>query len=157
MPYLACWRAAKVLHAGLLENVLRTPLQFFDVTPIGRILSRFSKDVDVLDTSLPSELTDVMYCAFEVTRIFYRVVIWVFIFYQDSNCFGPKCETSINIFVFKFWGLETSSLKCRFCNHVSVYTSKHYKWEQHRLVLNTPVLNHSSPFFCICFTGPPKS
>lgn len=66
MPYLACWRAARILHALLLEKVFRAPLQFFETTPVGRILSRFSKDVDVLDTSLPSEAADVIYCAFEV-------------------------------------------------------------------------------------------
>lgn len=66
MPYLACWRAARVLHEMLLDNVLKAPLQFFEVTPVGRILSRFSKDVDVVDTSLPSQASDVIYCAFEV-------------------------------------------------------------------------------------------
>lgn len=66
MPYLACWRAAKLIHALLLDNVLKAPLQFFEVTPTGRILSRFSKDVDILDTSLPSQASDVIYCAFEV-------------------------------------------------------------------------------------------
>ncbi|XP_038214944.1 multidrug resistance-associated protein 1 isoform X4 [Zerene cesonia] len=59
-------RAAKVLHELLLRNILKAPLQTFEVTPIGRILSRFSKDVDVVDTSLPSQLSDVMYCTFEV-------------------------------------------------------------------------------------------
>lgn len=67
VPYLACCRAARILHALLLEKVLRAPLQFFEVTPQGRVLARFSKDIDVLDTSLPSESADVVYCAFEVT------------------------------------------------------------------------------------------
>ncbi|XP_053612783.1 multidrug resistance-associated protein 1 isoform X6 [Plodia interpunctella] len=66
MPYLACWRAARILHDLLLKNVLKTPLQFFEVTPVGRILSRFSKDVDVMDSSLPSQFADVIYCFFEV-------------------------------------------------------------------------------------------
>ncbi|GBP60470.1 Multidrug resistance-associated protein 1 [Eumeta japonica] len=65
-PYLGCWRAAKVLHALLLAGVLGAPLHFYDVTPIGRIVSRFSKDVDVLDTSLPFQASDVVYCTFEV-------------------------------------------------------------------------------------------
>ncbi|XP_039751039.1 multidrug resistance-associated protein 1 isoform X3 [Pararge aegeria] len=91
MPYLACWRAARKLHEILLDNVLKAPLQFFDVTPLGRILSRFSKDVDVVDTSLPSELSDVIFCAFEVlgtlfvisfsTPIFVAVILPVGIVY----------------------------------------------------------------------------
>ncbi|XP_069356357.1 multidrug resistance-associated protein 1 isoform X3 [Maniola hyperantus] len=75
MPYLACWRAARILHEILLDNVLKAPLQFFDVTPLGRILSRFSKDVDVVDTSLPTELADVIYCAFEVLGTLFVISI----------------------------------------------------------------------------------
>nr|QCO93576.1 ATP-binding cassette subfamily C member 5 [Chilo suppressalis] len=66
MLYLACWRAARTVHALLLDSMLKTPLQFYDVTPVGRILSRFSKDIDVLDTSLPSQCSDAIFCAFEV-------------------------------------------------------------------------------------------
>lgn len=66
MPFLACWRAARLLHELLLEHVLKAPLHFFEVTPVGRILSRFSKDMDILDTSLPSQISDLMWCIFEV-------------------------------------------------------------------------------------------
>ncbi|XP_059046551.1 multidrug resistance-associated protein 1 isoform X3 [Achroia grisella] len=66
MPYLACWRASRYIHALLLDNVLKAPLQFFEVTPVGRILSRFSKDIDVVDTSLPWQCSDVIFCTFEV-------------------------------------------------------------------------------------------
>ncbi|CAH0714289.1 unnamed protein product, partial [Brenthis ino] len=91
MPFLACWRAARVLHQILLDNVLKAPLQFFEVTPVGRILSRFSKDVDVVDTSLPSQASDVIYCAFEVlgtlfvisfsTPIFLAVILPIGVIY----------------------------------------------------------------------------
>lgn len=59
---IGCWKSANVLHYNLLHNIIRVPLVFIDVTPIGRILSRFSKDVDVLDNTLPQELSDVIYC-----------------------------------------------------------------------------------------------
>lgn len=67
IPALACLGAARFVHADLLDNVLKAPLQFFEVTPLGRILARFSKDVDVVDEDLPTEATDVLYCVFEVT------------------------------------------------------------------------------------------
>uniref|UniRef100_A0A8C9SM16 ATP-binding cassette, sub-family C (CFTR/MRP), member 3 n=1 Tax=Scleropages formosus TaxID=113540 RepID=A0A8C9SM16_SCLFO len=46
--------AARKLHSGLLENKFHTPQSFYDTTPIGRIINRFSKDIYVIDEVLPS-------------------------------------------------------------------------------------------------------
>ncbi|KAK6983295.1 Canalicular multispecific organic anion transporter 2 [Biomphalaria glabrata] len=48
--------ASNVLHNAMLNNIMRSPMSFFDTTPIGRIVNRFSKDVDVLDNMLPNVL-----------------------------------------------------------------------------------------------------
>ncbi|XP_052866594.1 multidrug resistance-associated protein 1 isoform X1 [Anopheles cruzii] len=45
--------AAKAMHEMLLQYVLRWPMHVFDVTPLGRMLNRFSKDVDTVDNTLP--------------------------------------------------------------------------------------------------------
>ncbi|XP_043683574.1 multidrug resistance-associated protein 1 isoform X8 [Vespula pensylvanica] len=65
-PQLGCWLAARQMHIMMLRAVMRAPLTFFDTTPTGRIISRFAKDVDVLDTSLPPQISDSIYCLFEV-------------------------------------------------------------------------------------------
>ncbi|KAL7751754.1 hypothetical protein RI367_002753 [Sorochytrium milnesiophthora] len=44
---------AQIMHDVALHRVLRAPLSFFDQTPIGRILSRFSKDCDSVTNNLP--------------------------------------------------------------------------------------------------------
>ncbi|KAJ3096968.1 hypothetical protein HDU97_005396, partial [Phlyctochytrium planicorne] len=46
-------RSARNLHREMLENVLHLPQSYFDTTPLGRILNRFSKDVYTLDETLP--------------------------------------------------------------------------------------------------------
>ena len=46
-------RAARALHAALLANKLHTPQSFYDTTPIGRIINRFSKDIYVIDEVIP--------------------------------------------------------------------------------------------------------
>ncbi|KZS90158.1 multidrug resistance-associated ABC transporter [Sistotremastrum niveocremeum HHB9708] len=45
-------RASFTLFKGALIGVLRSPISFFDTTPMGRIMSRLSKDQDTLDTQL---------------------------------------------------------------------------------------------------------
>ncbi|XP_055308206.1 ATP-binding cassette sub-family C member 2-like, partial [Sitodiplosis mosellana] len=45
--------SAKVMQDRLLRNVLRWPMELFDTTPVGRVLNRFSKDVDLVDNTLP--------------------------------------------------------------------------------------------------------
>jgi ATP-binding cassette, subfamily C (CFTR/MRP), member 1 len=45
---------ARHLHASMVGAVLRSPLSFFETTPAGRILNRFSADVRRLERELPS-------------------------------------------------------------------------------------------------------
>ncbi|XP_063235805.1 multidrug resistance-associated protein 1-like isoform X3 [Bacillus rossius redtenbacheri] len=91
VPLLGGIVAAGILHRNLLSSVFHAPLFFFDTTPVGRILNRFSQDVDVLDVVIPEQLNDLLYCVFEVaatllvisysTPIFIAVIIPVGIVY----------------------------------------------------------------------------
>uniref|UniRef100_A0A8C3M273 Canalicular multispecific organic anion transporter 2 n=1 Tax=Chrysolophus pictus TaxID=9089 RepID=A0A8C3M273_CHRPC len=45
--------AARKLHMALLENKFHTPQSFYDTTPTGRIINRFSKDIFVIDEVIP--------------------------------------------------------------------------------------------------------
>lgn len=67
-PQLGCLKATIALHLALLQGIFRAPLTFFDTTPTGRILGRFSSDVFVLDSTIPRELSDTIYCIFEVIQ-----------------------------------------------------------------------------------------
>jgi ABC-type multidrug transport system fused ATPase/permease subunit len=55
--YLAAYAASRTLHSSILYGVLRAPMSFFDTTPIGRVINRFAKDVDSIDSSLPSSFS----------------------------------------------------------------------------------------------------
>ncbi|XP_072165776.1 ATP-binding cassette sub-family C member 10-like [Diadema setosum] len=57
-------RAATVIHERLLESILKAPISFFDVTPVGRIINRFSSDVFTVDFSLPFVLNILLAQAF---------------------------------------------------------------------------------------------
>ncbi|KAI5959094.1 uncharacterized protein KGF55_005585 [Candida pseudojiufengensis] len=45
-------RGSKYFHDKMAQSVLRAPMQFFETTPIGRILNRFSDDINVIDQQL---------------------------------------------------------------------------------------------------------
>lgn len=49
---LAIIRGSRLIHERILYRVIRAPVSFFDTTPLGRILNRFSKDIDVADVTI---------------------------------------------------------------------------------------------------------
>jgi len=53
-------RAGTQLHDGMLRSVLRAPLSFFDRTPSGRIVTRFSADMETIDLELPESTIDTL-------------------------------------------------------------------------------------------------
>ncbi|KAJ8246363.1 hypothetical protein GJAV_G00266900 [Gymnothorax javanicus] len=72
--------AAKKLHSGLLENKFHTPQSFFDTTPIGRIINRFSKDIYVIDEVLPSTILMFLGTLFHSTSTMIVIIITTPIF-----------------------------------------------------------------------------
>ena len=40
------------LHKWSIQSVLHAPMSFFETTPLGRIMNRFSKDIDTIDNTL---------------------------------------------------------------------------------------------------------
>ncbi|XP_017085489.2 ATP-binding cassette sub-family C member 4 [Drosophila eugracilis] len=53
-----CMHASKVLHDRMFACILHATMRFFDTTPSGRILNRFSKDMGAIDELLPRAMMD---------------------------------------------------------------------------------------------------
>ncbi|KAI1317577.1 hypothetical protein EDD11_008147 [Mortierella claussenii] len=62
-------RSARVLHQEMLYSVLRSPMKFFDTTPMGRILNRFSKDQSTIDEVLPRSFAGYSRTLFQVASV----------------------------------------------------------------------------------------
>ncbi|KNC99219.1 uncharacterized protein SPPG_05475 [Spizellomyces punctatus DAOM BR117] len=56
----ASLRASNVLHSNALKRLMYAPMSFFDGTPAGRILSRFSRDVAEIDRWLALTIRSLM-------------------------------------------------------------------------------------------------
>jgi len=52
LGYYASLQASRSLFISLLRRLTRAPARFFDVTPIGRILNRFTTDINTVDGAL---------------------------------------------------------------------------------------------------------
>ncbi|KAJ3049983.1 hypothetical protein HK102_012378, partial [Quaeritorhiza haematococci] len=54
-------RASRHIHTRLLDRVLNAPIRFFEVTPIGRIMNRFTKDIMSIDTAVGNGFGNMTY------------------------------------------------------------------------------------------------
>ncbi|KAL6841674.1 hypothetical protein ACP4OV_028503 [Aristida adscensionis] len=50
-------KASKAFFASLMDSVFKAPMLFFDSTPVGRILTRASSDLSILDFDIPYSMS----------------------------------------------------------------------------------------------------
>lgn len=62
-------RASSKLHTFLLQSVSRARLQFFDTTPLGQLMNRFSKDIEAVDQDVAPVAVGVLGCLFSMISI----------------------------------------------------------------------------------------
>ncbi|CAG2102441.1 unnamed protein product [Medioppia subpectinata] len=53
-----CLRSSHFCHNQIFDRLLRTSMAVFDYMPIGQILNRFTRDIGILDETLPQKLFD---------------------------------------------------------------------------------------------------
>lgn len=53
-----CITASTNMHHSMFNNIVNSPMRFFNTNPSGRILNRFSKDIGTVDEVLPGTIVD---------------------------------------------------------------------------------------------------
>lgn len=67
--------AGRLMHDSLLTAVLRAPMSFFEENPVGRILNRFSRDLEAIDLTIPRTLHEVTGCAFSILTTVLLIIL----------------------------------------------------------------------------------
>ncbi|KAF9898349.1 hypothetical protein EC991_011499, partial [Linnemannia zychae] len=73
-------RGSRFLHAAMLRPLVRAPMSFFDVTSSGKIVNRFSHDINSIDLELPLQFTNMLFITIMAISIFAFAIIasrWV--------------------------------------------------------------------------------
>lgn len=58
--------ASKAIHEQMAARVLHAPLSFFESTPVGRLLQRFSKDLEAIDQQLAGSIGQLLSSSFSI-------------------------------------------------------------------------------------------
>jgi ABC-type multidrug transport system fused ATPase/permease subunit len=61
--------ASKRIHRQLMESITRANFRFFDSTPLGQIMNRFSKDIEAIDQEVAPVAVGFVHCLFSIITI----------------------------------------------------------------------------------------
>merc|ERR1711871_910388 len=99
-------QASRTIHNQLLTSVIACPIAFFDSTPLGRVLNRFSSDIQTIDEDLSANISQLFNAGFEVLKsvggiaaatkgIFLAVLAPLAYLYYRAQKFFRKSSTEI--------------------------------------------------------------
>ncbi|ODV60478.1 uncharacterized protein ASCRUDRAFT_76455 [Ascoidea rubescens DSM 1968] len=60
--YISAINAARKLHDDMANSILHSPMYFFESNPIGRILNRFTEDINKIDEVIPRSFESFFVC-----------------------------------------------------------------------------------------------
>lgn len=70
-------RNARKLHMMAVDRILHSPMYFFDSTPLGRILNRFTHDSDTMDSELSDQFRLFLVSSTSVIGVFILIIIYI--------------------------------------------------------------------------------
>ncbi|KAF8936590.1 hypothetical protein BGZ47_009416 [Haplosporangium gracile] len=60
IQYTGSLHTSRILHQRALDRILHSPIRFFGTTPLGRIINRFTRDMDTVDQQVINVSANVM-------------------------------------------------------------------------------------------------
>lgn len=89
------------MHDAMTARVMRAPVGWFEKTPLGRILNRFSSDIQELDKDVMDGLGSTLVCGFSAASIVIVIsytVRNIFLFFCNICMGGFLVNLLIHIF-----------------------------------------------------------
>ncbi|OJJ45116.1 hypothetical protein ASPZODRAFT_153404 [Penicilliopsis zonata CBS 506.65] len=80
--------ASKRMMHRAMQSILCAPMSFFDTTPLGRIMNRLSKDIDVMDNNLTESLRAA--CT-TVSMLISIIILTIAYYYYFAVALVPLC------------------------------------------------------------------
>lgn len=86
--YIGSLRASRIFHSRLLKSITRATFRFFDSTPLGQLMNRFSKDIAAIDQelALQADLTLQAIASVLVVIVTISCIIPMFLFFAAFFC-----------------------------------------------------------------------
>jgi ABC-type multidrug transport system fused ATPase/permease subunit len=103
---LATTASSRRLHNAVFASIMRAPQAYFDTQPIGRILSRFTGDMDAVDVLLPTSMEQ---AAEYLTMVLLSIVVIAAVFPYFLLPLVPIA--SIFLFITQFFRKGSRELK----------------------------------------------
>ncbi|XP_044268142.1 probable multidrug resistance-associated protein lethal(2)03659 isoform X2 [Tribolium madens] len=97
-----CIKASIKLHNCMFANVVKAPMTFFETNSSGEILNRFSKDIGMVDETIPAILMDTFQIAFIILG---SVILIIFL---NPWMLIPTIAIFPLFYFFKVWFLTRS-------------------------------------------------
>ncbi|CAN3476413.1 oligomycin resistance ATP-dependent permease Yor1p [Diutina catenulata] len=69
--------SSRKMHLKALNRVMHVPMRYMDVTPMGRIINRFTKDTDSLDNEISEQMRALMVSIARLVGTFILVIIYI--------------------------------------------------------------------------------
>jgi ABC-type multidrug transport system fused ATPase/permease subunit len=78
-------KAARELHDRMAERVLHSTLGWFESTPTGRLINRFSQDISAIDTFVMMKLQVWLICCGRIVHVLYMHCICIMWEVRERN------------------------------------------------------------------------